>query len=249
MSFRKQPSIDLLVPQLKEWFDSELGAEFLNAERAVVDRITSTLFGMHLAQFSVDSRVKLFEESPVSHCFSVVPATELGLSDNNIVAKNDEIPLAHESVDVVILHHALDFTDSPHQVLREASRVLRPGGHVVIIGFNPNSYWGIKHLFGCGKHTAPWCGHFISHGRLSDWLQLLELTELQHLSGYHQLPFEMLKWRKRFSFFGGLANCFPGHHGAFFGFISSERYRRYDAFTFWLGTSSFDFNSCRRAIY
>ena len=215
MSFRKQPSSELLAPQLKEWFDSELGAEFLKAEKTTVDRIVSTLFGMHLVQFSVDSRVTLFDKSPVSHCFSVVPTIDLGLSENNIVANNDEIPLAHESVDVVILHHALDFTDSPHQVLREASRVLRPGGHVVIVGFNPNSYWGLNHLFGCSKHAAPWCGHFISHGRLSDWLQLLELTELQHLSGYHRLPFEQYKWRKRFRMLDGLADRFPGHHGAF----------------------------------
>lgn len=215
MSFSKQQPLELMTPQLKSWFDSELGQELLSAEKELTDRVITTLFGVHLAQFSVDSRVCLFEESPVTHCFSIVPKLELGMGENNIVANSTEVPLCHESVDVVLLHHALDFTDSPHQVLREASRILRPGGHVVIIGFNPLSYWGITRLFRRKKNLPPWCGHFISHHRLSDWLQLLELTELQHLSGYHRLPLEKGKWRARFSFMEAAARKVMGHNGAF----------------------------------
>lgn len=215
MSFHKQPPLESLLPQLKTWFDSELGAELLQAEMEMVERVISTLFGVHLAQFSVDSRIQLFKESPVSHCFSVIPKIELGIPENTIVADNAAIPLAHESVDVVVLHHALDFTHSPHQVLREASRILRPGGHVIIVGFNPFSYWGAYKWLWRKKEGAPWCGHFISHKRLSDWLKLLELTELKHLSGYYRLPLENSKWRRRFSYFGGGARRWPGHNGAF----------------------------------
>lgn len=215
MSFRKQQPLELLLPQLKQWFDTELGQELLAAERDAVERIISTLFGMHLAQFSVDSRLQLFKESPVSHCFSVIPKLDLGVAENTIVADNTEVPLAHESVDVVLLHHALDFTSSPHQVLREASRILRPGGHVVIVGFNPISFWGLYRFFWRKKELPPWSGHFISHKRLSDWLKLLELTELKHLSGYHRLPLEKGKWRNRFSFLEGVARSGPGHKGAF----------------------------------
>ena len=215
MSYHKQPPLESVLPQIRTWFDSELGQEFLADERDSVDRIVSTLFGMHLAQFSVDSRIQLFESSPVVHSFSVIPTLELGIQDNNIVAKHEEIPLAHESVDVVVLHHALDFSDAPHQVLREASRILRPGGHVVIVGFNPMSYWGFYRFLKRKKNLPPWLGQFLSHKRLSDWLKLLELTELKHLSGYHRFPFETRKWRRRLRLLESISRRMPGHSGAY----------------------------------
>jgi len=215
MTFDTQKSLEELSPELKAWFDSVLGKELLSAEQAVVDRIVPTLFGMHLAQFSVDPRVKLYDKSPVTHCFSIIPSTELGVDENNLVAENKEIPLAHESVDVVLLHHALDFTDSPHQVLREASRILRPGGHVVIVGFNPLSLWGLYKHFSRKKQLPPWCAHFISHRRLSDWLQLLHLTELRHISGYDCQSLEKPTMRSRLACVRNTMKRSPAENGAF----------------------------------
>lgn len=215
MSFRKQPANEVLLPKLKAWFDSELGQELLMREQELAAQIIPTLFGMHFVQFGIDPRINFFAESPVTHCFSVVPELELGLAENNIVASNTDIPLAHESVDVVLLHHALDFTDSPHQVLREAARILRPGGHLIVVGFNPFSSWGIYRFFSRNKANPPWCGHFISHRRLSDWFKLLELTELKNLSGYHRPPFESIRWRNRFSCLERWARKGPALNGGF----------------------------------
>ncbi|MGH1461755.1 MAG: class I SAM-dependent methyltransferase [Neptuniibacter sp.] len=215
MTFHKQKPIEILLPLLKAWFDSDLGQELLAAEKKTADRILATLFGMHLAQFSTDPRIKLYDKSPVTHRFSIIPKLELGIDDCNLVADNAEVPLAHESVDVVLLHHALDFTDSPHQVLREASRILRPGGHVVIIGFNPLSLWGVFRLFSRKKDLPPWCAHFISHRRLSDWLKLLELTELKHITGYHCPPFEKTTLRTRLGCVRNSIKRSPAQNGAF----------------------------------
>ncbi|MFW1677832.1 class I SAM-dependent methyltransferase [Pontibacter sp. JAM-7] len=215
MSFQVQPSLPTLLPALRNWFDSELGQELLQRERALLDRVLPGLFGMELVQFSVDSRVKLWESSPVQHCFAIAPQLELGMDEAQLVALSHEVPLTHESMDVVLLHHALDFTPAPHQVLREASRILRPGGHLVVIGFNPLSLWSPRRLCRNRRQTPPWCGHFLSHRRLSDWLKLLELTELKHLSGYYLPPFDNQRWRARCRWLERYERGGVGHYGAF----------------------------------
>lgn len=201
MSFQSQPPLKVMTPDLKAWFDSEVGRELLEAESALISRILPTLFGYHLVQIGVDSRICLYDESPVRNKFVVVPSLALGLADNCVVADSSELPFEQHSVDVVILHHALDFAQSPHQVLREAARILRPGGHLLVVGFNPASLWGLYRRFKGKQPKAPWNGHFISHRRLSDWFQLLELAELKRRSEYFLAPFENEKWRKRCCFF------------------------------------------------
>ena len=85
-----------------------------------------------------------------------------------------DLPIASNSIDLVVLPHALEFSDNPHQVLREVARVLRPEAQVVISCFNPWSLWGVRRAFG-GKGDYPWSGRFINLPRLKDWLTLLEL--------------------------------------------------------------------------
>src|SRR5690606_27896575 len=55
---------------------------------------------------------------------------------------------APHSLDVVLLHHGLDFCLSPRSLLREASQAVRAGGHLLVFGFNPWSCWGLNHFAG-----------------------------------------------------------------------------------------------------
>lgn len=215
MRFRPQPPLHKLIPALRDWFGSELGQELLQAERAQLDRLLPTLFGYHLLQLGIDSQICLYESSPVSHKFIVAPALELGLGHNSVIAANEALPIERNSLDVVILHHALDFAQSPHQVLREAARVLRPGGHLLILGFNPLSLWGLYSRCCRRRAEVPWCGHFISHWRLSDWLSLVELTEVKLLTDFFLPPFAGHIWRQRFRCLQRLGRPGRSTHGAF----------------------------------
>jgi ubiquinone/menaquinone biosynthesis C-methylase UbiE len=48
------------------------------------------------------------------------------------------LPLAPASVDTVVMHQVLHYAVNPDQVLVEAARVLRPGGHILIVDFAPH---------------------------------------------------------------------------------------------------------------
>ena len=74
-----------------------------------------------------------------------------------------------------MLIHQLEFTGSPHQVLREAERVVGPEGHLLVIGFNPLSLWGLRRLVAGAHSGPPWGGRYIGPRRVEDWLRLLGL--------------------------------------------------------------------------
>ena len=169
---RGLPDSDLLSGLVGRWFQSPQGLAVLRAEQALVTPIISRLFGYHILQVGCNNEVSLIEDSPVGHKINFVPVHRPG--SPHPVANNEELPLANDSIDVVVLHHALDFTDDSHRLLREVTRVLRPGGQMLIIGFNPLSYWGLWKLFK-GKINIPGRGRLISRKRITDGLQLLEL--------------------------------------------------------------------------
>jgi len=216
MSFRSQPSLEVLLPELQQWFDTDLGQELLAAEKELVERALTSLYGMHLLQISVDDRLSLVDGCQVHHCFQLSPQVSLGAGKHTLVGDHHDLPLQSDVLDVVVLHHILDFARSPHQVVREAARVLRPGGHLVIIGFNPASLWGIRRkLSRKERERVPWRGNFLSHRRLQDWLALLELTELKAWSGYYRAPFVGSVWRTRCAMLESWVQRSPARNGAF----------------------------------
>lgn len=208
---RGLPDSDLLGTLVGQWFQSPQGAEVLRAEQEIVTPILSRLFGYHILQVGCSEEHLLIEDSPVGHKIVFSPAYREGL--RNAVANNEELPLADDSIDVVVIHHALDFTDDSHKLLREATRVLRPGGQMLIVGFNPTSFWGLWKLFK-RKVNIPWRGRFISKRRLSDWLRLLDLQVDSVDSALHFLPLNysrLLRQAGRFEKFGSkLGSPFGG---------------------------------------
>ncbi|MCP5267039.1 MAG: class I SAM-dependent methyltransferase [Burkholderiaceae bacterium] len=120
-----------------------------------------------------------------------------------IVERFDELPILQQSVDLVVLPHALDFAEDPHQLLREVERILRPEGRVVITGFNPVSLWGVHDRIpiGAWPRLVPGAPNFIALPRLRDWCKLLDLDIERGRYGCYRPPFRSGKWLARSEFF------------------------------------------------
>ena len=48
-----------------------------------------------------------------------------------IATRFRDLPIASNSIDLLLLPHVLEFSVNPHQILREVQRVLMPDGHAV----------------------------------------------------------------------------------------------------------------------
>ena len=73
----------------------------------------------------------------------------------NLVAltQSDCLPLLDNSVDRVLMVHALEHSDNPSQLLRDAWRILVDGGRLLIVVPNRRGFWARNPLtpFGHGK--------------------------------------------------------------------------------------------------
>lgn len=164
--------------RLRAWFTHLPGRWFQAEERERLRKILPNLFGYHLLQLGDLYSKECLNSSRIPHVMVQDPdqqaAPPAGERLRSVFrGEPDFLPVAGDSIDVVLMPHTLEFTESPHQVLREVERVLIPEGHVVILGFNPWSPWVLWRVALGWRARPPWCGHFIRASRLSDWLQLL----------------------------------------------------------------------------
>lgn len=182
---------------MNAWLSSELAKELFANEQALLDQVLPQLAGYVLIQHGFVN-YPLFESSPISRKWLVQSQLDLSVACPCVCAYPEQLPFADESVDVVILQHSLDISEHPHQILREASRVLLSGGHAVVIGFNPYSFWGIRKFFNGFFESEPWNYHFFRRGRLKDWYRLLDLHTVSSRTGFMRPPINVSGLLNRF---------------------------------------------------
>ncbi len=179
---------------LADWFTTPLGTYLLAREQAYFDQTVADIFGFHALQVGLPACPFLGQSRIVSRWTLDYDAPA------DIIADPHALPFGENEIDLLLLPHALEFTDDPHRLLREAYRVVRPEGQIVIAGFNPFSLFGARRYFGRGT-TPPWNGNFIALYRLKDWLSLLGFDVVGgRLDGYVP-PFANDRLLQRFAWF------------------------------------------------
>jgi SAM-dependent methyltransferase len=179
---------------LGAWFATPLGRYLREREQGYFDSTLVDIFGFQALQIGLP-------EYPFLQASRITNRLTADLEEPaQVLADPHWLPFGENSMDLIVLPHALEFTDEPHQLLREVYRVIRPEGQLLIAGFNPFSLFGAKRYFG-REQTMPWNGNFIALYRLKDWLALLGFEVTGGRLDAYVPPFAQEKWRRRFEFF------------------------------------------------
>lgn len=211
-----------LCRQMADWFESPLGVALIASEREAVERAGNKLFGVRQLEVGISPGVAVGGLGNCGHRVASVGVWNSEVADGTVVCAPEELALPNDSIDLVILHHTLDFASHPHQALREASRVLRGGGHMIIVGFNPMSSWGFRRLM-TKQPAGPWQGRFLSRKRIEDWLGVLGFVVEERQLGFHYPPFQNPGFRARFAALDRLGNRRDIPGGAFYTMVAEKR--------------------------
>lgn len=168
---RKEVRLD----DLRRWRATARGRHQDTLELARLRQVLPGMFGRSIIQIgSWGQGESLIDSAPMP--FKAVLGTA-GAAGESAVTQSGALPLPKGVADVVLLPHSLEYAMSPHRLLREADRVLSSRGHLLILGFNPYSWWGLRQRLGATP-ALPVHGRFLSRHRVCDWLHLLDFDVL-----------------------------------------------------------------------
>lgn len=187
------------IDQLRDWASSSSGRSLIESEATQLAAVLPTLYGPTIVQLGAPCLRRFLESSEA--VTKILACSRDGQASDQpaAVTRPEALPFDARSVNQVLLPHVLEFSDDPHQVLREVSRVLVPEGHAVILGFNPLSSWGLFRLFQ-HRRRAPWNGRFYRLSRVRDWLSVLGFETVSGRMLYFRPPANSVRLRSRLSF-------------------------------------------------
>lgn len=207
---------------IRNWYQTDAGALVSLAIEQHMWKITSCIFGYNAIQLgNTFPQRKLLKNCTISEQVTIDRSSSV-----NVISSPAALPISSDCVDLFVLPHTLDFTEKPHEVLREVERCLVPEGYMIVIGFNPLSFYGLWKIFLSRKNIAPWSAKFYRLGRLRDWSSLLGFEETEvHFTG-HLPPFKRIQRWKKMQSIGRSLQYHVAQTGGVYIFVARKRVAR-----------------------
>ncbi len=159
-----------------------VASRLLSWEQQQADALLADVFGYHAVQLGWPD-LQALRSNRMPHRWLAQAEFERAESSSDlepnhapdVFLDSRAWPWPADSLDLVVLPHALERSADPHACLREVERVLIPEGQVLITGLNPWSWWGLRQSRSLreGRFQGPMQPSLIAYRRLRDWLRLL----------------------------------------------------------------------------
>jgi SAM-dependent methyltransferase len=185
-----QPTMNREPRSLSDWLATPLGRRCLANEQRLIRRALERVFGEYLLQIGSWGAPNSFLRYARTQRRALIDWRSGNTAD--VLSDPEQLGIASDSVDAVLLPHTLERTASPHALLREVDRVLRADGRLIVLSFAPGGLWGIRHLLSARGYPEG-RERMIREGRLRDWLELLSFDVDSAVRYCHTLPIERFK--------------------------------------------------------
>ena len=103
-----------------------------------------------------------------------------------------DLPLADQSADAVVMHLVLHFLSDPQRAVREAARVLAPGGRLLIVDFAPHELEFLREAY--AHERLGFAGPLIGQWLAEFGLELMETRDLAPGAGAQRDKLTVSLW-------------------------------------------------------
>ncbi|HSG62064.1 MAG TPA: methyltransferase domain-containing protein [Pseudomonadales bacterium] len=171
------------------WWRQSLGSDILASEIETIQTHLASSWGEWAMQVSTCPQLPELTHGRIHGSYRL-SATAMS-SECDITGDATQLPIEADTLQSLVLHHVLDFHRHPHQVLREAARVVAPYGRLTLCNFNRFSPLALKQaVFGFhGRHSLR---RLLSQSQMKDWLHLIGF-EVERVS-YCGFNFPSRRW-------------------------------------------------------
>lgn len=149
---------DAHAAEYDAWYDTDLGRYVDSVEKGLIEELSDPVAGeqaldigcgtgnhtIWLAEMGL--RVTGLDESPAMLEVAAAKTAGTDLPVEWVLGDAHGLPFEAERFDLVVSVAALEFADDRSAVLREAMRLLRPGGRLVLGLLTRDSAWGEMNL-------------------------------------------------------------------------------------------------------
>ena len=142
--------MSLASPPLKplpHWSQSAAGQYALAWQSGCYERLHVDIFGYYALQISAlpPGALDALAASRITHRWHARPSLPLLPEAHalDLIAQPQQLPVAENSLDALVLPHVLEESPAPHAALQEAARALIPQGHLLLSGFTRTSLWSL----------------------------------------------------------------------------------------------------------
>lgn len=171
------------------WWRQSLGSDILLSEIDTIQTHLASSWGEWGMQLSTCQQLPMLHQGRINQTYRLDPTGNA--DERELVATADQLPIESDALQSLVLHHVLDFHRHPHQILREASRVVAPYGRLTLCNFNRFSPLALKQaMFGFhGRHSLR---RLLTRSQIKDWLHLIGF-EVERVS-YCGFNFPSRRW-------------------------------------------------------
>lgn len=182
------------VTDLRSFYASPLGETARRLVGAILSKRWDALAGLSIVGLGYATPyLELFEGQPL-RLIAMMPAEQgvvnwptLGLSSSALI-DDSMLPLPDSCVDRVLLAHALENAEHPHELLSEVWRVLTPGGRLIVVAPNRSGLWARLDTTPFG-HGRPY-----SRGQLLDLMRETLFSPIYWSEALYVPPLQRATW-------------------------------------------------------